>query len=271
MSAVAAVGARRRLPRDRVRARADARRLGGALPAARRTARAPLRRDQRPHRRPPAPRAALPPAARRGAARPRRPGLGRRRVLRRRPARPPRRPRRLRPLVDEVMSTPLEHDRALWELWIADARRRPHRRRRQGASLPRRRARRGRAHGAAARRDARARRPAAAATAAGCRARVPSARRARRRRRRQTRLGKALGLARVPLGWLRDPRSLLDAPRAGVAGGAGRRPHRAAARAAVEPQRRDDLDAPPRQASRARSRTCASSSAASARPSTTSS
>src|SRR5204862_2979091 len=24
-------------------------------------------------------------------------------------------------LVDEVMSTPLEHDRALWELWIADA------------------------------------------------------------------------------------------------------------------------------------------------------
>jgi WS/DGAT/MGAT family acyltransferase len=114
-------------------------------------------------------------------------------------------------LVDEVMSTPLEHDRALWELWIADA-------------LPGGRIGVvGKAHhclvdGLAAVElmslllDAEPEPEPVPAAGGGWMPRaVPSA---------VTlagdaiehQLGRAMALARLPLGWMRDPRTIADLP-----------------------------------------------------------
>ncbi len=112
-------------------------------------------------------------------------------------------------LVDEVMSTPLRHDRALWELWIATL---------DDGTI----AVAGKAHhclvdGLAAVElmalllDATPEPPAASADAGWTARSLPSA---------VTLVGdavsdrvdKALAVARLPLGWLRDPRTMLDVP-----------------------------------------------------------
>ena len=80
-----------------------------------------VRRAARPHRAAGSPRAALPAEARLGAARPARPELDRRRRLRHpRHVRHSTRGRPRRSSSTTCMSTPLERDRPLWEVWIAD-------------------------------------------------------------------------------------------------------------------------------------------------------
>ena len=89
--------------------------------AARRGAAAALRGRARAHRVAAGTRPALPPEARVGAARPGRSGVGRRPGVRRRRPRPAApRTATSRVLVDEVLSAPLQPDRPLWELWIAE-------------------------------------------------------------------------------------------------------------------------------------------------------
>ena len=85
-----AVGARRVVPGRRGPQRPHARRLGGDVRAARGRRRAPSFDELfAPHRRPPRPRAALPPADRARRARPQRAAVDRRRGLRPRRAHPP--------------------------------------------------------------------------------------------------------------------------------------------------------------------------------------
>ena len=113
-------------------------------------------------------------------------------------------------LVNEVMSHPLQHDRALWELWIASSTT-------AGSPSP---ARRTTASSTGSRRWSSWR---------SCSTRRPSPSRRRRdldgwtatraaerrddgRRCRGARAGELLALARMPLGWLRDPSTLRDVP-----------------------------------------------------------
>jgi diacylglycerol O-acyltransferase len=113
-------------------------------------------------------------------------------------------------LVDEVMSTPLEHDRALWELWIADS------------LADGRIAVVGKAHhclvdGLAAVElmalllDATPE-PDASADEGWLPRSVPSALTLVRDA-VEHEVGKAIALARVPLGWMRDPDAAFELPR----------------------------------------------------------
>ena len=114
-------------------------------------------------------------------------------------------------LVDEVMSTPLEHGRALWELWIAD-------------DLPGGRIGVvGKAHhclvdGLAAVElmalllDATPEPELEPATGEGWTARAVPGGAAMIGDALANRAAKALALARLPLGWMRSPRTLLDLP-----------------------------------------------------------